>query len=37
MELTIIKSTPISILLLLLLLLYIPYFSTGSFDVSEKE
>ncbi|KAK8510725.1 hypothetical protein V6N13_024815 [Hibiscus sabdariffa] len=37
MELTIIKSTSISILLLLLLLLFIPYFSTGSFDVSEKE
>nr|KJB16753.1 hypothetical protein B456_002G249500 [Gossypium raimondii] len=37
MEFTIIKSRPISILLLLLLLLSIPYFSTGSFDVSEKE
>ncbi|XWS59705.1 hypothetical protein CRYUN_Cryun08bG0144800 [Craigia yunnanensis] len=37
MELTIIKSRPISIILLLLLLLSVPCFSTGSLDVSNKE
>ncbi|XWS43618.1 hypothetical protein CRYUN_Cryun16bG0119400 [Craigia yunnanensis] len=37
MELIIIQSRPISIILLLLLLLSIPYFSTGSLDVSDKE
>ncbi|GMI80988.1 hypothetical protein HRI_001768100 [Hibiscus trionum] len=37
MELTTIKSTSISILLLLLLSLFIPSFSTGRFVVSEKE
>ncbi|XVF07946.1 hypothetical protein REPUB_Repub06bG0183000 [Reevesia pubescens] len=38
MELIIIKSRPISTILLLLLLLSIPYFSTGSLVVSaEKE
>ncbi|XVF76484.1 hypothetical protein PTKIN_Ptkin13bG0270100 [Pterospermum kingtungense] len=37
MELFIFKSRPISIVLLLLLLLSIPYFSTGSLNVSDKD
>ncbi|XP_007027280.2 PREDICTED: uncharacterized protein LOC18597917 [Theobroma cacao] len=38
MELIIIKARPISItLVLLLLLLSVPYFSTGSWDVSDRE
>ncbi|XWS55791.1 hypothetical protein CRYUN_Cryun09bG0031100 [Craigia yunnanensis] len=37
MELIVIKSRPIFIILLLLLLLSIPYFSTGSLDVSDRE
>ncbi|XVE96741.1 hypothetical protein REPUB_Repub02eG0248800 [Reevesia pubescens] len=37
MELIIIKLRPISIIFLLLLLLSIPYFSTGNLDVSDKE